>query len=143
MKTFENPVYLKAIHDAKENGKALHVLGLLSDGGVHSHLTHIFAMLDMAKHEGLEKVFVHCFLDGRDVPPTSGAGFVRALQEKCEELGNTRIVTSAGTVLKPDMTPLSAVSVCRTRMQSMRWKQATLKMSRMNSSSRLYPAQKV
>ena len=95
-KFFENPVYLKAIHDAKENGKALHVLGLLSDGGVHSHLTHIFAMLDMAKHEGLEKVFVHCFLDGRDVPPTSGAGFVRALQEKCEELGNTRIATVQG-----------------------------------------------
>ena len=93
---FKNPVYLKAIHDAKENGKALHVLGLLSDGGVHSHLTHIFAMLDMAKREGVEKVFVHCFLDGRDVPPTSGAGFVRALQEKCEELGNTRIATVQG-----------------------------------------------
>ena len=93
---FKNPVYLKAIHDAKENGKALHVLGLLSDGGVHSHLTHIFAMLDMAKREGVENVFVHCFLDGRDVPPTSGAGYVRALQEKCEELGNTRIATVQG-----------------------------------------------
>ena len=93
---FENPVYRKAIADARDGGKALHVLGLLSDGGVHSHLTHIFAMLDMARREGLEKVFVHCFLDGRDVPPTSGAGFVKALQEKCDELGNARIATVQG-----------------------------------------------
>ena len=93
---FENPVYLKAIRNAVESGKALHVLGLLSDGGVHSHLTHIFAMLDMAKRNGVEKVYVHCFLDGRDVPPTSGAGFVRQLQEKCEELGNARIATIQG-----------------------------------------------
>ena len=93
---FENPVYLKAISDAKAAGKALHVMGLLSDGGVHSHLTHIFAMLEMAKKEGLNKVFVHCFLDGRDVPPTSGAGFVKVLQEKCEELGNAKIATIQG-----------------------------------------------
>ncbi|MCR5136051.1 MAG: 2,3-bisphosphoglycerate-independent phosphoglycerate mutase [Oscillospiraceae bacterium] len=93
---FENPVYLKAIRDARDNGRALHVLGLLSDGGVHSHLKHIFAMLDMAKMNGVEKVFVHCFLDGRDVPPTSGAGFVKALQEKCETLGNARIATVQG-----------------------------------------------
>ncbi len=95
-KFFQNPVYLKAIHDAKRDGKALHVLGLLSDGGVHSHLTHIFAMLDMAKQENVEKVFVHCFLDGRDVPPTSGAGFVRQLQEKCDSIGNVRIATVQG-----------------------------------------------
>ena len=95
-KFFQNPVYLKAIHDAKRDGKALHVLGLLSDGGVHSHLTHIFAMLDMAKQENVEKVFVHCFLDGRDVPPTSGAGFVRQLQEKCDSLGSARIATVQG-----------------------------------------------
>ena len=94
---FKNPVYLKAIRDAKEGGHALHVLGLLSDGGVHSHLTHIFAMLDMAAREGVEHVNVHCFLDGRDVPPTSGAGFLRALQEKCLSLPNTtRIATVQG-----------------------------------------------
>ena len=93
---FENPVYLKAISDAKENGRALHVLGLLSDGGVHSHLTHIFAMLDMAKQHGVKHVYVHCFLDGRDVPPTSGAGFVRQLQEKCESVGNAQIATVQG-----------------------------------------------
>ena len=95
-KFFENPVYLKAIHDAVENGKSLHVLGLLSDGGVHSHLTHIFAMLDMAKQQGVERVYVHCFLDGRDVPPTSGAGFVRQLKEKCDAVGNARIATVQG-----------------------------------------------
>ena len=95
-KFFQNPVYLKAIEDAKAGGHALHVMGLMSDGGVHSHLTHIFAMLDMAKQHGLEKVFVHCFLDGRDVPPTSGAGFVKQLKEKCDSLGNAKVATVQG-----------------------------------------------
>ena len=95
-KFFQNPVYLKAIEDAKAGGHALHVMGLMSDGGVHSHLTHVFAMLDMAKQHGVEKVFVHCFLDGRDVPPTSGAGFVRQLKEKCDALGNAKIATVQG-----------------------------------------------
>ena len=93
---FENPVYIKAMEDAKANGKALHILGLLSDGGVHSHIEHIFGILDMAKQRGVEKVYVHCFLDGRDVPPTSGAGFVARLREKCETLGNARIATVQG-----------------------------------------------
>ena len=95
-KFFENPVYIKAMDDAKANGKALHIMGLLSTGGVHSHLTHIFAILDMAKQRGVEKVFVHCFLDGRDVAPKSGAGFVAELQAKCDELGNARIATIQG-----------------------------------------------
>ena len=95
-KFFENPVYIKAMDDAKANGKALHIMGLLSTGGVHSHLTHIFAILDMAKQRGVEKVFVHCFLDGRDVAPKSGAGFVAQLQAKCDELGNARIATIQG-----------------------------------------------
>ena len=69
---FENPAYVKAMDDAKKNNKALHIMGLLSDGGVHSHINHIFAILDMAHRRGLERVFVHCFLDGRDVPPRSG-----------------------------------------------------------------------
>ena len=93
---FENPVYLKAISDAVENDKSLHILGLLSDGGVHSHLTHIFAMLDLAKRKNVKHVYVHCFLDGRDVPPTSGAGFVKQLQDKCDALGNARIATVQG-----------------------------------------------
>ena len=95
-KFFSNPAYIKAMDDAKTNSKALHILGLMSDGGVHSHLTHVFAALDMAKQRGLEKVYVHCFLDGRDVDPKSGAGFVKALNEKCEELGNARIATIQG-----------------------------------------------
>ena len=95
-KFFRNPVYIKAMDDAQQGGKALHILGLLSTGGVHSHLKHIFGILDMAKARGLEKVYVHCFLDGRDVPPRSGAGFMAQLQEKCEELGNAKIATVQG-----------------------------------------------
>ena len=95
-KFFENKVYIKAMEDAKANGKPLHIMGLLSDGGVHSHIGHIFGILDMAKARGVEKVFVHCFLDGRDVPPTSGAGFVAQLKTKCDELGNAKIATVQG-----------------------------------------------
>ena len=95
-KFFQNPVYAKAMDDAKNGGHALHIMGLLSTGGVHSHLHHIFAALDMAKQRGVENVYVHCFLDGRDVPPKSGAGFVRELQEKCSELGNAKIATLQG-----------------------------------------------
>ena len=79
---FENPAYIKAMDDAKRSGGALHILGLLSDGGVHSHIKHIFAILEMAKRRGLERVYLHCFLDGRDVPPKSGAGYVGQLAEK-------------------------------------------------------------
>jgi 2,3-bisphosphoglycerate-independent phosphoglycerate mutase len=93
---FENPAYIKAMDDAKAAGSALHVLGLLSDGGVHSHITHIFAILEMAKRRGLKKVYCHCFLDGRDVGPKTGAGFVRALADKCAELGVGRIATLQG-----------------------------------------------
>ena len=93
---FENPAYVDAMDAAKQNGKALHVMGLLSDGGVHSHISHIFAALDMAKQRGLNKVYVHCFLDGRDVPPRSGAGYVKQLADKCEQLGNARIATLQG-----------------------------------------------
>lgn len=93
---FENPAYAKAMDDAKAAGKALHILGLLSDGGVHSHITHIFAILDMAKRRGLEKVFVHCFLDGRDVPPRSAVNYVRELCEKCSSVGNAKIATVQG-----------------------------------------------
>ena len=93
---FKNPAYVKAVDDAAKDNHPLHVLGLMSDGGVHSHLTHIFAMLDMAKQRGVKQVYVHCFLDGRDVAPTSGAGFVKQLDEKCRELGNAKIATIQG-----------------------------------------------
>lgn len=93
---FKNPAYVKAMDDAKANGGALHIMGLLSDGGVHSHINHIFAILDMAKQRGLERVFVHCFLDGRDVPPRSGAGYIKQLADKCAELENAAIATIQG-----------------------------------------------
>ena len=93
---FKNPVYMKCLDDAVANDKPLHVLGLMSTGGVHSHLKHIFGMLDMAKQRGVKQTYVHCFLDGRDVPPTSGAGYVGQLHEKCKEVGNAKIATIQG-----------------------------------------------
>ena len=82
--------------NAKQNGKKLHLYGLLSDGGVHSHITHLYALLEMAKRRGLKDVFVHCFTDGRDVSPTSGAGFVRALQAEIDRIGCGKIASVCG-----------------------------------------------
>ena len=93
---FQNPAYVSAMGACKEKGTALHLMGLLSDGGVHSHIEHLFALLDMAKARGLTQVYVHCFLDGRDVPPTSGKGYVERLQAKLQELGVGRIATVMG-----------------------------------------------
>lgn len=93
---FRNPAYVSAMDACKEKGTALHLYGLLSDGGVHSHIEHLFALLRMAKERGLTQVFVHCFLDGRDVAPTSGKGFVAQLQEKLTELGVGQIATVMG-----------------------------------------------
>ena len=93
---FENPAYVAAMDEAKAGGGALHLLGLLSDGGVHSHIEHLFALLEMAKRRGLEKVFVHAFLDGRDVGPKTGAGYVRALTDKCAQLGCGSVATVMG-----------------------------------------------
>jgi len=93
---FQNPAYLHAMDACLKRGSALHLLGLLSDGGVHSHLTHLFALLKMAKDKGLERVYIHAFLDGRDVSPTSGAGFVQQTVDRCRELGVGRIATVMG-----------------------------------------------
>ena len=92
----KNEALLQAMSAAKENGKALHFMGLLSDGGVHSHNSHLYALLEMAKHLGLEKVFVHCFLDGRDVPPSSGKEYVEQLQNKLQEIGIGKVATVMG-----------------------------------------------
>ncbi len=92
----KNPALLHAMQSAKDNGKALHFMGLLSDGGVHSHNTHLYALLKMAKNMGLEKVFVHCFLDGRDVPPSSGKDYVKELVEKLDEIGVGKAATVMG-----------------------------------------------
>ena len=79
---FENEALKKAMDAAKMDGAALHLAGLLSDGGVHSHFGHLLGLLEMAKRSGVKKVFVHCLMDGRDVPPTSGKDFVAQLQQK-------------------------------------------------------------
>ena len=93
---FQNQALCGAVDNAFENGKALHLFGLLSDGGVHSHNEHLYALLRLAREKGLTKVFVHCFLDGRDVAPTSGADFVKELQDKCDEIGVGKIATVMG-----------------------------------------------
>ena len=85
---FKNEALLDAVRNAKEHDSALHMYGLLSDGGVHSHNTHLYALLELAKREGLKKVYVHCFLDGRDTPPASGKDFVQELTDKMAEIGD-------------------------------------------------------
>ncbi len=93
---FQNPAYLHAMDTCLEKNSALHLFGLLSDGGVHSHLNHLFALLKMAKAKGLTRVYIHAFLDGRDVSPTSGASFVAQTVAKCTELGIGKIATVMG-----------------------------------------------
>ena len=93
---FENDAYVEAMDDCKERDGSLHLMGLLSDGGVHSHITHLFALLEMAKRRGLSRVYVHCFLDGRDVPPASGKGYVEQLAARCREIGVGQIATVMG-----------------------------------------------
>ena len=93
---FENAAYNKAMDDCLEKGSSLHLYGLLSDGGVHSHIQHLYALLQMAKNKGLTRVYVHAFLDGRDVSPTSGRDFVSACRDKCRALGVGKIATVMG-----------------------------------------------
>ena len=93
---FENPALVKAVENCRKNGSALHLMGLLSDGGVHSHNTHLYALLELARRHGLEKVFVHCFLDGRDTPPASGREYAEALNKEMEKIGVGRIASVMG-----------------------------------------------
>ena len=93
---FENKALLAACANAKEHDSALHMFGLVSDGGVHSHNTHIYGLLELAKKQGLEKVYVHCFLDGRDTPPASGKEFVEQLEAKMKEIGVGEIGVISG-----------------------------------------------
>ncbi len=93
---FENPALLKAMENCKKNHSALHCMGLLSDGGVHSHITHLYGLLDMAKKNGIEEVYVHCFLDGRDTPPASGKEFLEALQKEMDNKGIGKIASIMG-----------------------------------------------
>ena len=93
---FKNPELLDAVANVKNNGSDLHFYGLLSDGGVHSHNTHLYGLLELAKREGVENVYVHCFLDGRDTSPTSGKGFIEALEAKMKEIGVGKIASICG-----------------------------------------------
>ncbi|MGD9559435.1 MAG: 2,3-bisphosphoglycerate-independent phosphoglycerate mutase [Oscillospiraceae bacterium] len=93
---FENEALVTAVMRAKESGGALHLVGLLSDGGVHSHNSHLYALLQLAKRHGLQRVYVHAITDGRDVPPESGLGFVEQLQQQMDALGVGQIATIAG-----------------------------------------------
>lgn len=93
---FRNEAILAGMNQAKANGSALHFFGLLSDGGVHSHNTHLYGLLEMAKREGIKNVYVHCFLDGRDTAPTSGKGFIEELEAKMKEIGVGEIASIIG-----------------------------------------------
>lgn len=91
-----NAALLELLANVKRTGGRLHFAGLLSDGGVHSHINHFLALVEMAKQQGLQKVYLHCFMDGRDVPPTSGKGFIEQVQKKLAELGVGKIATIIG-----------------------------------------------
>ncbi len=91
-----NPAFLSAMEAVKKNGSALHLMGLLSDGGVHSHIDHITAMFDLARSQGLKQVFFHAFLDGRDTPPSSALAYIEQLEAHLEKIGTGRIATVMG-----------------------------------------------
>ena len=93
---FQVPAFLEAVENCKKYDSALHLYGLVSDGGVHSHNTHIYGLLELAKRQGLEKVYVHCFLDGRDTPPASGKDFVAELEQKMAEIGVGKVASVMG-----------------------------------------------
>ena len=93
---FRNKVLINAIEGVRDRGKALHLMGLISDGQVHSSLTHLYALLRLAKNLGMQRVFIHCFLDGRDTPPSSAANYLAALQKKLDEIGCGEIATVVG-----------------------------------------------
>ena len=93
---FENKALLAACENVKNNGSALHLFGLVSDGGVHSHNSHIYGLLELAKRQGIEKVYVHCFLDGRDTPPASGKEYVEELEAKMKEIGVGKVASVMG-----------------------------------------------
>ena len=93
---YKNEALMSAVDACKKNGGALHLMGLVSPGGVHSHIEHLFGLLEMAKRNGLANVYIHCFMDGRDVPPDSGKGSIEACLDKCRELGVGKIATIIG-----------------------------------------------
>ena len=93
---FSKNEFVEAIENCKKNNSKLHIMGLLSDGGVHSHIRHLYGLLELAKRKDFENVFVHCFMDGRDTPPASGEGFITELESKMAEKGVGKIATISG-----------------------------------------------
>ena len=93
---FSIPEFVEAIENCKKNNSKLHIMGLLSDGGVHSHIRHLFALLELAKRRDFEDVYVHCFLDGRDTPPASAEGYIMQLEEKMKEKEVGKIASISG-----------------------------------------------
>lgn len=92
----ENKAFRQVMEDCLQQNKPLHLMGLVSPGGVHSHSSHLYGLLELAAAKGLTKVYVHCFLDGRDVGPATGLGFVQELEEKLQQLGIGQIATVSG-----------------------------------------------
>lgn len=99
---FSIPEFVRAIENCKKNHSKLHLLGLLSDGGVHSHMRHLFALLELAKRKDFEDVYVHCFMDGRDTPPASGESYITKLEEKMKEKGVGKIASISGRFYSMD-----------------------------------------
>ena len=99
---FSNPEFVKAIEYCKEHNSKLHIMGLLSDGGVHSHIRHLYALLELAKRKDFENVYVHCFMDGRDTPPSSGETYITELESKMKEKGVGKIATISGRFYSMD-----------------------------------------
>ena len=93
---FENPALMDAVNNCKKNDSSLHMYGLVSDGGVHSHNTHLYGLLELAKRNDLSKVYVHAFLDGRDTPPASGKGFVEDLEKEMAKIGVGEVASVTG-----------------------------------------------
>ena len=96
----KNPAIVQAMQRAREGGRQLHLFGLVSDGGVHSHQEHLYALLRIAREYGLERVFVHAFMDGRDTGPTSGAGYIAQLEQKMREYGVGKVATHQRPLLR-------------------------------------------
>ena len=99
---FSNEEFIKAIENCKKNNSKLHILGLVSDGGVHSHNRHLYGLLEMAKRRDFENVYVHCFLDGRDTPPASAENYIQELEEKMSEKGVGKIASLSGRFYSMD-----------------------------------------
>ena len=99
---FSIPEFVSAIENCKKHGSKLHILGLLSDGGVHSHIRHLYGLLELAKRKDFEDIYVHCFMDGRDTPPASGESYIVKLEEKMREKGVGKIATISGRFYSMD-----------------------------------------